>query len=162
MSADQNDAEPNHPQLTAQQLAAGIRLGLLHFSQGRWDDARPIFLVLSVVDPQNAYLHAMLGAVYQQMGEDDNATSEYSAAIELFPQDIASLVNRGEIALKAGRVKEAFQDLTRAIELDPGKKHPSSNRARLLVTTIDDALRLVDQKGLSGLKELRPSGEPTK
>ena len=136
-------------------LASGIRLGLLHYSQGRLDDAKAIVRGLAFLDPCNPYLHALLGSVLQKQGRDEEAIMEYSEALSYFPEDISSLANRGELYLKAGNVKEAVADLKRASELDPEQDHPSANRARLLLAMAQDAIQLVQSKGVDALKGIR-------
>ena len=88
------------------------------------------------MDPSNPYFHAMLGSIYQRKGDTDGAVREYTAAIKIFPSDIDSLTNLGEIFLKTGRREEAIQHLKQAVELDTEANHPSTNRARLLLTGI--------------------------
>ncbi len=57
------------------------------------------------------------------------------------PVDIHALTNRGEIALKLGRLQEAASDFKAAMDLDPARKHPAANRARLLVLLALDAVQ---------------------
>jgi tetratricopeptide (TPR) repeat protein len=146
--------------ISAVHLAAGIRLGLLHYSQGRLEDAMAIFRGLAFLDPRNPYLHALLGSVLQKQGRDEQAITEYSEALKYFPEDISSLANRGELYFKAGNIKEAMADLKRAAELDPEEDHPSANRARLLLSMAQSAVELVNQKGIDALKELRKESAP--
>jgi len=141
--------------ISAVHLAAGIRLGLLHYSQGRLEDAMAIFRGLAFLDPRNPYLHALLGSVLQKQGRDEQAIAEYSEALKYFPEDISSLANRGELYFKSGSFQEAIADLKRAVELDPEEDHPSANRARLLLSMAQSAIELVNQKGIEALKELR-------
>jgi hypothetical protein len=44
--------------------------------------------------------------------------------------------------LKVGRFEKAASDSLNAIQLDPNKKHPAANRARLLVSIVQNALQL--------------------
>ena len=141
--------------ITGLHLASGIRLGLLHYSQGRLDDAKAIFRGLAFLDPQNPYLHALLGSTLQRQGKEEEAISEYTEALKYFPEDISSLANRGELYLRSGNVKEAIADLERASDLDPEEDHPSANRARLLLAMTQSAMQLVNEKGMGALKELR-------
>jgi tetratricopeptide (TPR) repeat protein len=136
-------------------LASGIRLGLLHYSQGRLDDAKAIFRGLAFLDPRNPFLHALLGSVLQKQGKDEEAIAEYTQALNYFPEDISSLANRGELHLKAGSIPEAVADLKRAADLDPEQDHPSANRARLLLVMAQNAVQLVQDKGVDALKRIR-------
>jgi Flp pilus assembly protein TadD len=155
----ENKIEPFNG-ISAVHLAAGIRLGLLHYSQGRLEDAMAIFRGLAFLDPRNPYLHALLGSVLQKQGRDEQAITEYSEALKYFPEDISSLANRGELHFKAGNIKEAIADLRRAAELDPEEDHPSANRARLLLSMAQSAVELVNQKGIEALKDLKRESTP--
>jgi Tfp pilus assembly protein PilF len=78
----------------------------------------------------------------------------YNRALALYPNDVQALANRGEIQLKLGNFEKAAEDLKRAIELDPGKKHPAANRARLLVAIVKEAIVAVERDGMAGLQQL--------
>lgn len=68
------------------------------------------------------------------------------------PNDASSLTNRGEILLKPGRFHDAAEDLKKAIALDPRKKDPAANRARLLIGVVRDAMELSREKGIAALE----------
>jgi|SRR3990172_3394907 len=137
--------------LDADQIASVLVSGHNFFCEGRLEEAKNIFEGLAVLDPKNPYVHSMLGAVYQRMQQYEPAIFCYTTALEIFPSDISALTNRGEIYLNLGRFEEAANDLKKAIELDPEKKHPSANRARLLATMAAESLRLVKEKRFSAL-----------
>jgi Flp pilus assembly protein TadD len=129
--------QPN-PQQTAALMAAGYRW----YEQGRLRDAKRIFEGLSVLDTKNVYVHGILGSIHQKEQNFDSAISRYTIAIALFPSDPNLFTNRGEIYLKLGKLDEAAADLKTAIELDPSKKHPAANRARMLVRAVQDSLEI--------------------
>lgn len=126
--------------MDAKQMASLLVTGHNFFSQGRIEEARLIFEGLSLLDPRNAYVNCILGAIYQQMGKYDQSVFRYTLALEIFPKDIQALTNRGEIYLKVGKFRDAAHDLKAAIDLDPGKAHPAANRARLLASMAVEAL----------------------
>lgn len=134
--------------LNANQVASLLLCGHNFLSQGHWEDAKNIFEGVALLDPKNPYVHTMLGAIYQKMAKFDLAILRYTRAIELFPDDINALTNRGEIYLNLGRFTEAANDLKAAIALDPDKKVPLANRARLLAVMTAESLRLAKEKGV--------------
>ena len=141
--------------VTAQQYGAVLMAGHTLFSEGRMDDARHLFEGLAVLDAKNPYIHGMLGAIYQKIGQDEAAIARYSKALSLYPNDINSLTNRGEIQLKMARFQEAAADLKRAIDLDPDKKNAAANRARLLVMATAEALKLAQEKGVGAVMDAK-------
>ena len=143
------------------QEAALLQTGFRFYQQGRFVEARNIFEGLAVLDENNAYVHGILGSIYQKAGDDDAAISSYSTAIRLFGKDVSSLVNRGELFLKTGKFQEAAEDFANAIKLDPSRKNPASNRARLLVAITQDALKLGKEKGIEAVKQERNRAQQT-
>jgi Flp pilus assembly protein TadD len=123
------------------QVAALMDCGFRWYEQGRLREAKRIFRGLALLDKENVYAHGLLGAIHQKEHNFEEAISEYSVAIGLFPKDPNLFTNRGEIYLRLGKLEEAANDLRHAMELDPAKKHPASNRARLLVRAVQDSLQ---------------------
>jgi Flp pilus assembly protein TadD len=126
--------------IDAKQIASILTAGYNFFTQRRFKEAGAIFEGMALLDPKNPYVNNLLGAIYQQTLQYDKAILRYSIALENFPADIGALTNRGEIYLTLGKFQEASNDLRKAIELDPRKKHPSANRARLLAGVIAELL----------------------
>jgi Flp pilus assembly protein TadD len=132
-----------------------LQIGFRFYQQGRFVEAKNIFEGLAVLDADNAYVHGILGAIYQKNGNDEEAISSYSMAIRLYGKDVNSLVNRGELFLKFGRFQEAAEDFARTIQFDPARKNPASNRARLLVAITQDVLKLGREKGMEAVLQER-------
>lgn len=128
------------------QIAAVLVSGHNFFLEGRLEEARAIFEGLAVLDAKNPYVHSMLGAIYQRMQQYDLALLRFTTALELYASDMNALTNRGEVYLHLGRLQEAADDLRKAAALDPEKKHPSANRARLLAGMATASLRLMKEK----------------
>lgn len=135
-------------EIDARQTAALLATVYTLFRNGRYEDARDILEGLVILDEHNPYIHGLLGAVYQKRSEDDRAIEHYNTALKLFPQDIYSMTNRGEICLKLGKLDEAFSDLKQAIELDKNKKLPAGNRARILIALTQEALKAIKEDGM--------------
>lgn len=116
------------------------------FEQGRSREARKIVESLVVQNPKDPYMHTLLGAIYWKLDMPEEAVEEYGYAIELDPDSIPALTNRGEILLQNGELDHAMADLKAAIELDPEGKHPSAARARALATATVEIMKLALKK----------------
>src|SRR5688572_18525470 len=74
------------------------------FEQGKYDQAQTVVEGLVISNPYDGYFHSLLGSIYGRKGMHEEAQEEYSIAIELNPQDLASHVNRAEILLQHGEI----------------------------------------------------------
>jgi Flp pilus assembly protein TadD len=133
--------------LDARQTAALLQAGHTLFTEGRWRQAADIFGGLAVLDPQNPYVHGMLGAIRQREGDLAAAIAHYNRCLELAPGDPTAWTNRGEILLRSGRLEEAARDLAEAAARDPEGQHPAAHRARLLAALVQDTLRAAAKGG---------------
>lgn len=111
--------------------------GLTQFKMGRYGDAERVFKVLTILDWENAYYHSVMGSILQRQKRYGEAIAEYDQALELMPDDITSLTNRGEVYMQHGLIDEAHADFERATELDPGGEDRWANRARILLMELD-------------------------
>ncbi len=142
-------------------------VGHVKLRHGRTAEAKKIFECLVKMDSKNPFFHSCMGSVFQKMGRYVDAVFEYSEALKFKKDDVASMVNRGEIYLIHKNYKKAAEDFRNAILLDPVGKNLFSNRARSLVIAIKRSLQV--QKGLvQGAKAppirpkgLRPGGQPS-
>jgi len=114
--------------------------GYLKFKSGRLKEAESLFRGLSMLDHKTAYFHTALGAIYQKQDNYLDALASYTVALELDPQDVTALVNRGEVYYLVGYVKEPLQDFEAAIQIDPSGKDPWANRARFLKKRLEAEL----------------------
>lgn len=137
----------------ATQQAALLVMGHRFFEQGKLNEARKIFSGLAVLDGSNPYVYGMLGAIFQKEQRNELALSCYNRSLDLFPEDVNSLVNRGEIQLKLGNFVEAAGDFKKSIDLDVAQEHPAANRARLLVLLVQDAIAIAEEKGISAVQK---------
>jgi Flp pilus assembly protein TadD len=133
--------------------AALLVTGHNYLREGRLKEATSIFEGLVVVDSHNPYIQGILGSIYQQQHRYELALIRYNNALELNPDDVNALCNRGEVLLTQGKFQEAAIDLKRAIELDPEKKDGAANRARLLVSIVKDAITLAKDGGVGALEQ---------
>jgi Flp pilus assembly protein TadD len=102
--------------------------------QGNFSDAQAILEGLSVIDPENPYLHSCLGTLYMRQNNPDDAIAELQYCLQLNSQDPAAATNLGELYFEQGNLELAEQYLQQAVALDPEEKNPSANRARALLT----------------------------
>jgi tetratricopeptide (TPR) repeat protein len=111
--------------------------GLAQFKVGRYEDAERIFKMLTVLDWDNAYYHSVMGSILQRQKRYGEAIAEYDVALELVPDDITSLTNKGEIYMLHGLIDEAKECFDKAISLDPNAEDRWANRARILRLEIE-------------------------
>lgn len=111
--------------------------GLTQFNTGRYEEAERVFKVLTVLDWENAYYHSVMGSILQREKRYGEAIAEYNQALELVPEDITSLTNRGEIYMQHGLTDEAKVDFEKAVELDPDGEDKWANRARMLMVEME-------------------------
>ncbi|MFO1518570.1 MAG: hypothetical protein U1F57_02730 [bacterium] len=130
------------PQKDLFQLA---EMGYVKLTYGRTDESKRIFECLVKLDPRNFYYHAALGSVYQKIKKFVEAVFEYTEALRYNPDDLASLVNRGEIYLLHKNFRKAAEDFRAAILKDPSGRNNYANRARSLVIAIKRNLQLQKQ-----------------
>ncbi len=104
--------------ITAAQLASSLRFANLLMAQGLYPRAENLLLRLVMIDPDNPYVRALLGSLNQKQNKLDKAIANYSRAVTIFPEDINSLANRGELFLQTGQLEKAAADLTKAIQMD--------------------------------------------
>lgn len=122
---------------TPQMLYQMAEFGYTQFKTGRYEDAERVFKVLTVLDWNNNYYHSMMGTILQRQKRYGEAIAEFSQAIELYPQDVVSLTNRGEIFFLHGLLTEAEIDFKKAILLDPKTENKWANRARMLLAELE-------------------------
>lgn len=106
-------------------------LGHELFSRGKVAEAKVIFegLAANTVD---AFVFTMLGTIHLAQNELDRALGRFEEALKLDPQDLAALVYRAEIRLQKKKVRQAIDDLQRAIGMGSDNE-PFVDRARRLL-----------------------------
>ena len=114
-------------------------IGYNMLATGRLAQARQIYEGLVAAQPFDSLYYCHLGAVYQRLNELGKAVDAYTRALQLDLRNVDALAGRGEIYLHYGRHREAIDDLSEAIRLDPQGKHATSVRARALIGTVGKA-----------------------
>jgi len=99
---------------------------------GRVEEARTLLEGLSVLEPDNSYLHTALGCVLLRLSAETEALEQFDEALRLDPRDAAAHTYAGEIRLRRGDEAAGLRHLDAAVALDPEGRNPYSNRARTL------------------------------
>ncbi len=76
----------------------------------------------------DAEVHNNRGFDYCQIGQYDQAISDFSKAIEINPRLAHAYNNRGAAYLYKGQYDQAILDLSKAIEINPRLAHAYNNR----------------------------------
>ncbi|WP_426732029.1 tetratricopeptide repeat protein [Myxococcus faecalis] len=116
--------------MTRERLFEYAAVGHKMLQAGRTRLALDIFQGLTAAAPQEPAFHTQLAATLLTMERVDAAFDAYQRALALDGSHGDALVGRGEILLRRGQVPEGLKDLSRAIELDPGLKKRSTQRAK--------------------------------
>jgi Flp pilus assembly protein TadD len=127
-------------------LAYGIRTAVRNVD---WRDERSIYEATLRLVPGSARVHSNLGRVHWMTGDKERARQEFDHAITLAPNDwqTADAHNyRGLIYQQEGRHQEAFQEFSRAIELNRRSPHAYVNLATTLqaLGRMDDARKALE------------------
>jgi len=69
--------------------------------------------------PEDADIRFLLGCLYQQLGQNDRAVAEYTAAAQVSPAEVRALINRGNIRFVDGDFGAAQEDFQEALRRDP-------------------------------------------
>lgn len=111
-------------------------LALLREEQGRTLEAARAWerVVLFMPDRWSPWVH--LGRAMEAVGDFSAAAKAFSEAARLTPENAEVWAELGLVLARTDAPKEAFEALTRAIELEPGR----------------DSIRLVSQRGLMALR----------
>jgi len=131
--------------MTDEQINSLLQLGAFYYNQGQTEHALTILEGLAAVDPDNATVQGSLGAVYVKAGRNEEALATLNRAHTMTPNDISILVNRGEVMMRLGRTQEAGRDFKQAMDLDPQRKDPAANRARLIVVGLAAVARKIEE-----------------
>ncbi|HEY0429764.1 MAG TPA: tetratricopeptide repeat protein [Pyrinomonadaceae bacterium] len=113
--------------------------------QGRIREAIVMFEGLLAIAPATAYFQAALGALHLRLKNFPKAVEHLDAALEIEPDDIISIVNRGEAKMRIEKTEDARADFAKAVELSASKKRRfdgsdeitlAAKRARALLQTL--------------------------
>lgn len=112
-----------------------------HRRKGDMDSALADFNKALALDPKHVASLMGRGYIWFQQDKHRDAVADFSAAIALAPNSAAAYNNRGFNQQLLGDGKSALADYDRALQLAPDYALCSQNKAWLLATSPDDALR---------------------
>ncbi|MGE5717930.1 MAG: tetratricopeptide repeat protein, partial [Acidobacteriota bacterium] len=103
----------------------------------------------------------VLGRLYQALGQNDRAISEYTEGSRIAPNDIRCLVNRGNIRFVDGDLGSAQEDYQEALKRDPRSIVARYNLALLYAETFRtqeaaqtlQEARALDARAVQGFQE---------
>lgn len=119
----------NIPPETIQRIA---EFGFMQYQAGRYAEAERFFKVLTMLQWNNGFYHAMLATVYHRQRRPGEAIVQFGQAIEMHPDDGLSLTGRAEIYLEYGWLTEARADIDRALAVAGTEDTPWHKRALVL------------------------------
>jgi len=136
--------------------AAYNRLGILYAKQKEYKDAIDCFEIASSIEVSPSSLHN-LGLIYYETENYDKAATAFEQALKLEDTLAARHIAYAKVQEKLGNDKLMFQELEKAVELEPNKESLTLlHRAYESRGKEDDAKAL--EKRLSKL--VVPSGKP--
>jgi tetratricopeptide (TPR) repeat protein len=117
-----------HPQ----DIQVLVLMGLIVARNGDMPKALQFFLKARDIGPGQSTLHFRLGAIYQELGQDSEASASFSQAIKLQPDNAIALHAQGLSLKRLGRFDEALKSYDQALELAPNVAEAWNNRAVVL------------------------------
>ena len=93
---------------------------LRHHQAGALADAEPLYRQVLDEDPLHTDALHLLGVLYHQLNNNEQAIVLIDKAVELSPQVADYHANRGIVLQRLGRLEEAEAAQRRALERDPG------------------------------------------
>lgn len=112
------------------------KIAYLKFKQQDFKKAEILFKGLALLDHLNWYYRAALGAVFQKRGLFEQAIEEYDVALRLKPQEVTSLLNRGQCFVRLKDFDAALQDFNAILKSPLEENSPWRKRARTLSQAI--------------------------
>lgn len=101
--------------------AAYNRLGILYAKQKEYRDAIDCFEIASSIETSASSLHN-LGLIYYETENYDKAATALEQALKLDDQSAARHIAYAKVQEKLGNDKLMFQELNKAIELEPSRE----------------------------------------
>ncbi len=118
------DAIEKQPDLSS----AYNNLGFELYSQGKYDEAVPLFIKSIKLLPTFDLPYSNLGQIYRLEGKNDLALTEYNKAITLNPKTPQTYVSRAVVYCIKNKLDSAGADFAMALKLDPNLAEAYSNR----------------------------------
>ena len=124
--------------LTPDDIDIYINLGSAFYDKEDYNNALTVYRSALELDPTNAKIHCNLGFLHWGKSDTDEAIKEYELAIEYDKTYDIAYNNLGVIYLDdLGRVKQAIELFTKAVEHNPNYALAHFNLARAITITGD-------------------------
>lgn len=101
------------------------------FNRGRLQEAHAICIQVLATNPKHFDALQLLGAIATTTGNFPAAVQLYTLSLQVNPQDIHSLRNRGMALERLSQTSAAMEDFRRAIAIDPNFSEAQYNLANL-------------------------------
>lgn len=98
---------------------AYYNLAIVHIDLGNWSRSAQLLTRAVVLKPNEANYHFLLGRSYQEMGELEQARSEFENSISLDPKFFKPEYYLGVVLEEMDKPQEAFHAYTNAITKNP-------------------------------------------
>ncbi len=134
---------------TVDDIAGLAEIGYNLLQQGKLEDALAIYQGVYSLDSKSPWGASSLGCIFQKMERYGEALQMYREALDIEPSDVHCLANRGEIQFRMGHLLAAAEDLQKAVELDPHRRNPAAQRARVILMVVMEILEAAEAQGLS-------------
>lgn len=118
-------------------------VGYRLLSEGKLAEGKQVFFGLCALDPFDSYFITCLASAHQQENDAKEAERLYTRALEINPWNVTARTHRGELRALDGRLSDAVDDLTRALQDDPKGNDPAVKRAAVLLRAIQAQLKNV-------------------
>ena len=126
---------------TTDNAIAQANLGQAFYEKGTLDEAIAHYQKALQIDPNQAFAHSALGLALLEMGRPDESVNHLLRALEINPQFADAHYNLGNTFLQMGRAREALTHYHEALAIDPDDVEALNNRAWLLATSSEPAVR---------------------
>ncbi len=111
---------------TAIALNTDLEIGIDRLQAGQFPEAIASFTRAIETSPGAAYGNRCLA--YLQLGDDENAIADCTAAIEIDRDNLEAYLNRGVAYYRAGKNNDAIADFDRVVSEDPNEFRAYYNR----------------------------------
>lgn len=119
------------------ELYAIAHQGYYFLMQGKNKEARTLFEGLVAIDPRNIYYYRALGVIYHKLGDPERALRQFTYATRVEPKHPAAYVNRAEVYIATGQLREALRDLRYVDSLATrDRRDPIARKARALLRAL--------------------------
>jgi tetratricopeptide (TPR) repeat protein len=97
----------------------GLEMGQDALDSGDLTTAAQIMGAVAKLLPDDPRAHFLLGNVYNEANQFDQAIEEYETVLKLEPDSSSAHTNMGVVYYKRGELEEAIQEYSAALEIEP-------------------------------------------